>query len=385
MAHVLTRRTLLQLLPAAAALPRAMYAKAAAAPPQMFVGTGTEAKSSSKGIYLASWNPARGEVGDLALAAAMDSPTWLALGPGCRNLYASSEVSNGAVRAFKVGHDGGKLSLDLINFESTQGSGPAHVSVSPDGQSVFASNYGSGSLTSYKVESSGGLSTPVSHFQYTPVDDLAKHRHPHAHEATPTPDGNWLLVNDLGSDRIWIYRIDRPTATLTAAEPAFWQGRIGSGPRHLAIHPNHRWVYNCNESDSTVDHLLWDNKAGTLTTLGAFVSTLPPDYPPGTAFASEIIVSPDGRFLYVGNRRNESIARLDIDPSSGTVKLAQLIVHGGKTARHITLDPSGRFLLVACQDSGGIAVLSRDPKTGELAGPLHIYPIDSPQCLVFAN
>ena len=385
MAHVLTRRTLLRSLPAAAALPHAIYANAAAPRSQLFVGTGTGDKSSSKGIYLTSWNPATGELGDLTIAAEMDSPTFLALGPGASKLYASSEVSDGAVRAYTIRHDGSKLSLDLINFQSTEGGGPAHVSVSADGQNVFATNYGGGSLTTYKVETSGGLSAPVTHLQYTPVDDLPKHRLPHAHEATPTPDGNWLLVNDLGSDRIWIYHVDRATAALKPAAPAFWQARIGSGPRHLAIHPNQRWVYNCNELDSTVDHLLWDNKAGTLTTVGTFVSTLPADYPPGTAFASEVLTSPDGRFLYVGNRRHESIARLDIDPSSGAVKLAQLILHGGKTARHIALDPTGRFLLVACQDSGGIAVLSRNPKTGELTGPLHTYPLDSPQCLVFTT
>ena len=164
----------------------------------------------------------------------MDSPTFLALGPRSRNLYASSEASAGAVRAFTVRHDSGRLGLDLLNFQNTEGSGPAHVSVSNDGQNVFATNYGGGSLTSYKVESSGMLSAPVSHIQYTPVDDLPKHRQPHAHEATPTPDGNWLLVNDLGSDRIWIYRVDRATATLKPADQPFWQARIGSGPRHLA-------------------------------------------------------------------------------------------------------------------------------------------------------
>jgi 6-phosphogluconolactonase (cycloisomerase 2 family) len=309
----------------------------------------------------------------------------MALSPGSRNLYAISEISRGRVTAFRLDRSkNGDLSLKRIDDQSAEGAGPAHVSVNADGRSAFVSNYGGGSLTSYRIDGNGALSEAVSHFQTTPVDDLPEHKHPHIHEATPAPGGRWLLVNDLGSDRIWIYRIDLATGVLTAGSTPFWQGRLKCGPRHLVFHPNGRWVYNVNELDSTVDHLLWDSKQGTLTTSGAFVSTLAAGYPPGTAFASEIITSPDGRFVYVGNRRNETIARLDVDSGTGALKLAQIAPHNGKTARHITLDPSGRFLLVACQDSGAVVVLPREIKTGRLSEPVRSYPIDSPQCLLFA-
>jgi len=132
-----------------------------------------------------------------------------------------------------------------------------------------------------------------------------------------------------------------------------------------------------------VDHLAWDKHSGTLTTVGPFVSSLEPNFPKDTAFCSEILTSKDGRFLYVGNRRNETIAKLDIDHKTGAVRLDQVIEHGGTTARHVTLDPTEKFLLVACQDSNQVSVMARDAATGKLSGPVKLYPIDSPQCLVF--
>ncbi len=384
---MLNRRHLLRSLSAAALLPRSLATRAAAPPRvRLLIGTGTAAPSSSKGIYLADWDPKTGQIGAPTLAAPLESPTWLALAPHASRLYALSEIKAGEVTAFDLRPGAPAESLlHLLNEQSAEGEGPAHLAVNVDGRSAFVANYGSGSITSYKLEKSGALSAPVSHIQYTPVDANPVHAKPHAHQVTPSPDGRFLLVNDLGSDRILIYKIDSGSGKLTPNSPAFWQGRFKSGPRHLTFHPNGKWVYNVNELDSTVDLLYWNNIRGTLTSHGEPVSTLPVGFPKDTAFCSEILTSPDGRFVYVGNRRNETVARLDVNPSSGELLLSQLAPHGGKTARHVTLDPSGRFLLVALQDSNGIAVLSRNDRSGELSDPLHTYAIDSPQCLVFTT
>ena len=381
---MLTRRRILKSLPAAALLPRAISAHAAAPRMRLLIGTGTVSPSNSKGIYVADWNPKTGELGAPTLLADLESPTWLALAPRAPRLYALSEIKAGKVTAFDL-HLDASTTLQKLNEQSSEGEGPAHVSVNVDGRSAFVSNYGSASLTSYKLEKSGALSAPVTHIQYTPVDADPIHAKPHAHQATPSPDGRFLLVNDLGSDRILVYKIDAGSGKLTPNSIPFWQGRLKSGPRHLTFHPNGKWVYNVNELASTVDLLLWNSIRGTLTTHGDPVSTLPVGFPKDTAFCSEILTSPDGRFVYVGNRRNETIAKLDVNPDSGTLILSQLAPHGGKSARHVTLDPSGRFLLVALQDSNGIAVLSRNQSTGELSDPVHTYQIDSPQCLVFTT
>ena len=377
---MLTRRSLLRSLPAAALLPRTLWASPTTH--KLFIGTGTGKTITSKGIYLADWNP-DGTLGPITLAAEMQSPTFLARGKHSRHLYATSEVAEGQAVAFTIASHTGQLTR--LNAQSTQGNGPAHIAVSPNGRAAFATNYGSGSLTSYTIAPSGELSPPVSHFQYAPIDAKPGHQQPHAHQATSSHDSRWLLVNDLGSDRINIYRTDSHTGSLTPAPQPFWQARFQSGPRHLAFHPNGRWVYNANELDSTVDHLLWDNHHGTLTTAGAFTSTLLADYPAGHSTASEILASPDGNFLYVGNRGNESITVFNIHPQTGALTLAQLAPHGGKTARHIALSPTGAFLLIACQDSNSIVVLARDAAIGRLSAPRHTYPIDSPQCLVFTT
>lgn len=377
---MLTRRSILRSLPAVALFPQTLWATRASH--KLFIGTGIGTGTNSKGIYVADWN-ADGTLGSMTLAVEMQSPTFLAAGKHSRRLYATSEVTAGEVVAFTIAPNTHQLTR--LGAQSTQGNGPAHIAVSTNGRAAFATNYGSGSLTAYTIEPSGELSAPVSHFQYAPVDAQPEHQQPHAHQATSSHDSRWLLVNDLGSDRIYIYHADPDTGSLTPGSHPFWQGRDKSGPRHLTFHPNGRWVYNANELDSTVDHLLWDNHHGTLITQGTFVSTLPADYPAGHSSVSEVLVSPDGKFLYVGNRGNESITVFHIDAQTGALTFAQLAPHGGKTARHIAFSPSGTFLLIACQDSGGIVVLPRDITTGQLSAPLHTYPIDSPQCLVFTT
>ena len=381
---MLTRRTVVHMMALAAVAPVTLDGFADAKKTRLLIGTGTGGKSTSKGIYAADWDGATGAVGAMTLVAEQESPTWIAFDRHQKQLFAISEVKKGMVTSYAVGKGSG-LTLTRINEQPAEGSGPAHLAVNHDGKSLFVANYGGGSLTSYAVDKTGAISPTVSHFQYTPVDALPEHQQPHAHEATPSPDGKWLLVNDLGSDRIMVYAIDRKTGALTANTPAFWQGRQKSGPRHLTFHPNGKWVYNVNELDSTVDHLAWDKHTGTLTTVDSFISTLEPNFPKNKAFCSEIVASRDGRFLYVGNRRNETVAKLDVDKKTGAVKLDQVVAHGGVTARHITLDPSERFLLVACQDSGAVSVMTRDQTTGRLTGPGKMFPIASPQCLVFAT
>ena len=379
---MLSRRTLLYALPMATLSQHALLAaRHGSGATHLYVGTGTDKASTSKGIYLAPWNATTGQIGPLTLAAELPSPTWLALAPKSAHLYALSETDNAKVTAFSI--EPGTFALTRINESSAKGPGAAHVAVNHDGRSAFVANYAGGSLTSFRVEPSGALSAPVSHFQYTPSDDTPEHQHPHAHQATPSPDGRWLIVNDLGLDRLLVYRIDQATGALTANDPPFWSTRRKAGPRHVAFHPNGRWLYNVNELDSTVDLLYWDTRQGTLTLHGGFVSTLAPDFPKNTSHCSEILLSPDGHFVYVGNRGSETIAVFGVSPADGTLTMLQLAPHGGKTARHVTLDPTGKWLLVAQQDSNGIAVLSRDPATGKLSAPVHTFSIDSPQCLVF--
>ncbi len=377
-----SRRSFLGALSAVAATPQAAFSQGAA---RQYVLLGTQG-TVSKGIYKATLDPRSGELGVMTLAAEIASPTFLALHrSGARTfLYSVSEVDGpgASVSAFAV--TGGDPRLTPLNRQLSEGDGPTHLSLTPDGRSLAVANYGGGSLTTYHVAEDGRISAPVSHVQYTgsgPNHD--RQLAPHAHSAQFSPDGRFLLVNDLGLDRIDVYRVNADTAEVRPSAPPFWTARAGSGPRHIAFHPNGRWIYSVNELDSTVDQLAWNAAAGTLMPLSR-VSTLPRDVPPNSTGAGEILCTPDGRHLYVGNRViSQTMAVFDIDPSSGAPALAQTTPNGGRTTRHFAMDPTGRWMLLANQDSGAIVVLARDPETGRLSEPRHTYPLPSAMFVLF--
>ena len=373
---MLNRRNVLFSLPAAALWLRSSRAAIHSVPARrLFIGTTGKV---SKGIYTAFWNASTGEIGPTSLAAEVQNPSFLAMNRD--KLYACSEAGgdNAKATAYAITPSG----LRKLNEQSTLGPGTTFISARNDG--VFVANY-SGSITSFRTLADGSLSKPVSHFHFEgsgPNRD--RQEHSHAHSALPSPDGRFLLVNDLGLDRIVIYRLNPSTAELSPNDPPYFSSRPGAGPRHLAWHPNGRWLYSVNELDSTVDLLEWNSSAGTLTQR-SFVSTLEPNFPKNTAFAGEIALSSDGRFLYVGNRvASDTIAVLSVDPTSGMLKLKQLASNGGKNTRYCTLDPTGRWMLLCNQDSSTLVVLERDRATGHLSEPKASYPLDKPQCILFA-
>jgi 6-phosphogluconolactonase len=350
----------------------------------LFVGTQT--RGSSKGIYAYRWDAAKGSLELLGLAAETPSPTFLAVSPDKKYLYAANEVDTfngikgGGVSSFAVGSKAGTLSA--INAVSATGPGTCHVAVDKTGQAVFCANYSGGSAASFHVKADGGLSEAVSHFQYTGHGPNAKRQEaPHAHRVTVTPDNRFVLVNDLGLDCIHIYGLNAATAVLTPHDPPQWTSEPGTGPRALRFHPNGKWAYCILEMASAVAVLRWDGKAGTLTTVQT-VSLVPEGYT-GEHTGSEIVLDRSGRFAYASDRYDDVLASFSVDPVTGRLTLLGHSKYGGKTPRHIALDPTERWLLVANQDSDTISVVRRDAKTGLLAEKGQEFPIVKPQCLVF--
>ena len=205
-----------------------------------------------------------------------------------------------------------------------------------------------------------------------------------------SPDDRFLLVSDLGSDQISVFPIDPGTARL--GPPAlFSNDRPGSGPRHIAFHPNGRWVYSINELDSTIDLFLWNttssrtNPQGLLVkTAGAGTKTVAPDFPVAKNTAAEIAISADGHFLYASNRGEDSLVVFSISTTDGALTLVERISCGGKTPRQFTLTPTGNWLICGDEDSATIAVFRRDPATGRIGGPTQTVPLDSPLFTLFA-
>jgi len=306
------------------------------------------------------------------------SPSALALDPKNKFLYAVNEITNfngtknGSVTAFAIQPDGGLKFLNVIN---SQGGGPAHLSVDPSGKWVFAANYGSGSVAVLPIKTDGSLGDSVDlqtitgplgphNAQDGPPFSFADSGHdaPHAHMAQTDPSGNFLLVSDLGTDRVYSFKLDKTSGKLTAN--GFVQANPGAGPRHFDFHPNGRWAYVINEEASTLDFMTYDAAAGSLT-LQQTISSLPAAFE-GTDYTSEIHVTADGRFIYAANRLHNSMALFSIDPTSGAPTLQDVFWTRGDYPRHFGIEPNGNFLYVCHSRSDNITAFGIDRGTGDL-------------------
>ena len=343
----------------------------------MYVGTYTN--GASKGIYTFRFNSSTGKTTEPALAAESSNPSFLAMHPNGRFLYAANENSNGIVSAFAIDPSG---RLTLVNSVSSHGSGPCHVAVDRTGKWLFAANYNSGSVAVFPLGADGKLgeaSTVVQHFGSSV--NRERQEGPHAHEVVLSPDNRFLLVPDLGADRVVIYRFDAAKGTLSPGAPAFVKAAPGAGPRHLAFSPDGRFVYVVNELAASITASRYDN--GTLNELQT-ISMLPSDFT-GAKSGAEIAVHPNGKFLYASNRGHDSIALFRIDSSKGTLTAAGHTSTHGKTPRNFAIDPTGAYLLAANQDSGTVVVFRIDPNTGGLTPSGNVVQIPAPVSLVFAK
>jgi 6-phosphogluconolactonase len=350
---------------------------------KLFVGTQTA--QTSKGIYSYTFDSGTGELKQTGLAAEADSPTFLALAPNGKTLFAANEINeyegkrSGAVSSYAV--DRSAMKLTKINEVSAGGPGTCHVSVDHTGRCAFVANYGGGSAASYAVDKTGKLSDAVSFFQYTGHGPKQEQKGPRGHRVTVSPDNKFLFVNDLGLDEIHVYHLDSATAKLTPQEPPSWKAEPGSGPRSLIFHPNHKWAYCVNELGSSVNVLDWNAKKGAFTTV-QLISTVP-DGHQGPSAPSDVVMDKAGRFVYVANRLDDFMVSFSISPSDGKLTLMERTSCGGKTPRHIALDPTGKWLLVANQATDNLSVFARDSSTGKLSNDGKSFPLSRPQCIVF--
>lgn len=337
---------------------------------------GTYTGGDSKGIYAFQFDDSTGKLAAAGLAAETSNPSFLAVSPNRRFLFAVNEESAGSISAFSI--DGGKLTL--LNTVSSRGAGPCHVALDKTGQWLFVANYNSGSVAAFPVHDDGSLGGASAFEQHSGSSvNPQRQAGPHAHSVNVSPDNRFVLVADLGLDRILTYRID-PAKGLVPAEPLF-KAQPGSGPRHLTFSPGGRFAYAINEMLATITVFQYDASAGSLREAQT-ISTLPAGFN-GANSAAEIAVHPSGKFLYASNRGHDSIAIFRVDPAKGTLTAAGHVSTDGKTPRNFAIDPSGRFLLAANQDSGNIVVFRVDRKTGGLTPAGAGVKVPSPVSIVF--
>ena len=343
----------------------------------MYVGTYTD--HDSKGIYAWRFNPASGKLTPAGLVAETPSPSFLAVHPSQRFLYAVNE-SSATVSAFAVDRATGRLAL--LNTVASRGAGPCHLALDRSGKALVVANYGGGSVAAFRVATNGRLGEASAFFQHRGTVALAQRQGgPHAHAVVFSPDNHFALVADLGLDQILAYRFATAKGLLEAGAPPFVKLAPGSGPRHLAFHPNGRAVYVINEISSTITALSYDPSTAAMRELET-VSTVPKDFK-GENNTAEIVVHPSGKFLFGSNRGHDSIAVFEINPASGTLTLRQHVSTQGIAPRNFAIDPTGSFLLVANQRSNNIVLFRINQATGQLdpAGALRDVP--TPVCVTF--
>jgi 6-phosphogluconolactonase len=341
------------------------------------VYVGTYTSGASKGIYAFRFNSSTGKMTEPTLAAENSNPAFLVAHPNGKFLYAANENPNGMVSAFATG---GKLML--LNSVSSRGAGPCHVAIDRTGKWLFAANYNSGKVAVFPVGADGKLGDASTVVQHSGSSvNRERQEGPHAHEVVVSADNHFVLVPDLGADRVVIYRFDAAKGTLTASTPAFAKAAPGAGPRHLAFSPDGKFVYVLNELAASITAFRY--RDGSMKELRT-ISTLPADFA-GAKSGAEIAVHPSGKFLYASNRGHDSIAVFRIDSSKGTLTAEGHAPTQGKTPRNFAIDPTGGYLLAANQDSSTVVVFAIDPKTGGLTPTGQVVLIPSPVSLVFAS
>ncbi len=351
---------------------------------RIYVGTYTDQGTPSEGIYLFEFDPATAKLESLGGVGQAANPSFLALSADGRFLYTVDELAEfegqngGAMTAFAVERSTGKLTF--LNTEPTHAQHPCHVCLDPSGRWAFASNYSGGSLSILPVEADGRLGVVGSLIQNHGHGIHKQQNSAHVHSTLFDPTGRYLLVSDLGIDRILIYDFDASTGKPHAHSPSEIRTDAGAGPRHMTFHPNGHWFYQINELNGSVGVYAFDAAHGTFAHLQT-ISTLPAGFH-GENNSADIHVSASGKFLYASNRGYDSIAVFAIDAQTGQLSLVEWVTENIHWPRNFALDATGEYLLVANQHNSTIATFRIDAATGRLTSAGEVTSVPFPVCVL---
>jgi 6-phosphogluconolactonase len=345
---------------------------------------GTYTVRGSEGIYTLQFDPKTGKLSPQSSVRNQKSPSFVAIRPGGKFLYAVNEADNaGATRAGAVSaytRDPKTGALTFINETSAFGRGPCHISVDKTGRWAIISNYTSGSWRVYGINADGSLGALTDSLSFSGKGvNQSRQEGPHVHSATISADNRFVYIADLGTDKLHAYALNAKAGKLTPAVTPVVTVQPGSGPRHLAIHPNGRFLYLAEEMTSSVAVFSRNPQTGALSLMGDRVASLPADFT-GDNTHADIHTDPAGKHLYVSNRGHNSLSIFSI-AVDGTLKLIGHQPVKGAKPRNFMVHPSGQYVLVANQDTDNIVVFRRDPKTGLLTDTGEQASVPSPVCL----
>ncbi|QUL55419.1 lactonase family protein [Paenibacillus tritici] len=344
-------------------------------PNEVLFYIGTYNSEKEEAILLGALDKETGEMRVMGGTKGILNPSYLAVNPAQTVLYAVSEQDEGEVHAFAI--NPGSKALQPLGGRATGGGAPCYVSVAPQGDYIFVSNYTGGNVNVFPLNPDGALQEMSSQVKHEGSGTRSDRQEaPHPHSVIPDKTGGHVLVCDLGLDQIVFYRVEEgKLATHREVELP-----PGSGPRHLAVHPSRQWIYLVNELNNTVTVFANDEPQGNLKLLQN-ISSLPEHYTAGSDdTAADIHVSPCGRYLYVSNRGHDSIALFHIDNATGLLEAEDWVISGGRTPRNFAL--IGGMLLAANQNSGNIASFRIDSETGRLIPTGNELEVTAPVCLI---
>jgi 6-phosphogluconolactonase len=347
---------------------------------------GTHSVGPQKGISVAHFNSKTGTLTKPKLAAEAPAPAYFIIHPNGKFLYTcnsndfSKKCTGETITAYSINKKTGKLTL--INKQSSGGADPSYIFMDAECKHVLVADYAGGSIAVIALNPDGSLGEITANIKHTGKSiDPKRQTKPYAHSIQLDPTNSFALAADLGTDKLFIYKYNKATGTLTPNEPPFVQVTGGAGPRHFAFHPNGHFVYLLTEMGNTVITYAWDGSKGILTELQTS-STLPADFK-GDSKCAEILIHPNGKFLYASNRGHDSIAVFAIDSSTGKISLAENIPTQGNSPRNFEFDPTYKWLIVTNHKSNNAVVFSVNDQTGHLTPNGQKQDIDSPFCVRF--
>lgn len=343
---------------------------------KLIIGTYTN-KGNSEGMYVYDFDSKTAGTKPLSVIKNVSNPSYLTLSKNNDFLYSVYEDgTNSAASAFKFDVQTGTATF--LNKEATKGANPCFILT--DGKNVITANYTGGSISVFGIKSNGSLTNIKQNLQHTGSGPDRRQASAHVHQVLFSPDKKYVIANDLGEDKIYIYHYDanapQPLTVKTSVKT-----NAGSGPRHLVFSPNGKFAYLAHEFNGKIS--AYSYKDGNLTLLQE-AETVAKDFK-GNIDAADIHISADGKFLYESNRGDANTIGVFAIAKNGQLSPVETVSTLGKGPRNFSLDPSGKFLLVAHQYTNDVVIFNRNVKTGKLTDSKKRIEVGTPVCLVFSK
>jgi 6-phosphogluconolactonase len=355
----------------------AIILSAPAVAENMFVYFGSHGEGPHIGFSLAHFDTDTGKLTEPVFLEEAVAPAYFIIRPDGRRLYTCNSSPGSSVSAYAI--DPNTAKLTFLNQQPSGGGDPSYVSLDPSGRYLLVANFLGGSAAVFALRSDGSIGRRTAFVQHIGASlDPKDPRHAHAHSIRFDPSHRFVLLADLGVDKIFVYRLNPKTGALTQNDPPYASVAPGSGPRHTAFDPQGRYVYVINQTANSITRFGWDSHYGVLTRFET-VSTLPDGFE-GDNTGAEILVHPSGKFLYATNRGNDSVAVFSVQAETGRLTPIQYISTQGKTPRNADFDPTGKWLLVSNQNSNNAVVFRIDQLTGQLTENGDPIAVPAPFC-----